>query len=360
MKTTSITTPLAFGILLSIGAVAGQSHRYDIRSAKILYEIKGAANIMGVVQTKTKGQKRLIFDQYGAKEVIETAKVTQETKGGNTKVNKEHTLIYLNGGIVYQADFLHKRITRMANPTQALGALFGGGKSLTQTGEAMLRQMGGKKIGTDTVLGYTCDVWQAMGTTQCLYHGIALRVHSDIMGVKQSETAIKAQFNLQLSPASFKLPDFPITDAAGAPLNLDRHRLDQIDAKASRRQEKNMQEGAEAMKAAFAAAAAHQGESPDAQEAAIAKAMLPIMQQKFKQQKAELIQTRNCLQHATTLAQARRCNPRPEEGEAPIPTWNRAEKSQTLHQIDVAIQGMECTTKARSMKEMEACFQEGR
>jgi len=360
MKPTYILTPLLLGAGLMMSAAADQPRRYDIRSAKILYDLKGSGNIMGMVQTRTKGKKRLIFDRYGAKEVIETAKVTKETTGGNTKVNKVHTLIYLNGGIVYQADFLRKRITRMANPAQALGALFGGGKSLAQTGEAMLRKMGGKKIGTDTVLGYACDVWKAMGTTQCLYHGIPLRVTSDIMGIKQSETAIKAQFNLTLSPTSFKLPDFPITDATGAPLNLDRHRLEQMDAKASRKQEKNMREGAEAMKAAFAAAAAHQGESPDAQKAAIANAMLPMMQQKFKKQKAELVQVRSCLKRAVTLAQARRCNPHPEEGEAPMRTWNRTEKNQTLQQIDAAIRGMECAEKARSMKAIEGCFPEGK
>jgi len=334
--------------------------RYDIRSGKILYEIKGSGNMMGMMQMRTKGKKRLIFDHYGNREITEIVKVTQETTGGRSKMKKEHTLVYLNGGVAYQVDFAHQRIVRMENPAQGMGALLGGGKSLTQTGEAMMRQMGGRKTGTDTVLGYRCDVWTVMGTTQCLYHGVALWVKSDIMGIKSSETAVEASFDIDLSPKSFKLPDYPITDVAGTPLHIDRSRLEQIDARTSRKQQKQMQEGAEALQAAFGAAAAHQNESQAAQEAAIANAMLPMMKRKFQQQKTELVHVRKCLEDANTLAQARQCNPHPEEGEARMQSWSRTEKAKVLKEINAAIGGMDCAMKARSMQDIEVCFSDER
>jgi len=35
----------------------------------------------------------------------------------------------------------------------------------------MMKSMGGKKIGTDKVLVYTCEVWDMMGVNQCIYKG---------------------------------------------------------------------------------------------------------------------------------------------------------------------------------------------
>ncbi len=72
---------------------------------------------------------------------------------------------------------------RMQNPMIAMAGLMGGGESMKQTGKEMMIQMGGKKVGTDKVLGYPCDVWDLMGVKQCMYKGLPLKVESNIMGV---------------------------------------------------------------------------------------------------------------------------------------------------------------------------------
>jgi len=70
----------------------------------------------------------------------------------------------------------------------------------------MLKKMGGKKIGSDKVAGYSCDVWELMGTKQCLYKGIPLKIESDVMGIKSVEIATKAEFST-VTNKDFKLPD---------------------------------------------------------------------------------------------------------------------------------------------------------
>ena len=85
----------------------------------------------------------------------------------------------------------------------------------------------GKKTGTDKVLGYTCEVWELMGVKQCIYKGIPLRVESNIMGMKNMEIATKAEFEISLSKDNFKLPDFPLTNEMGSP--IDKDRLQKID-----------------------------------------------------------------------------------------------------------------------------------
>ena len=84
--------------------------RYQVQSAKILYEIKGSGDVMGMVKTQKKGKKRLIFANYGVKEITEVVKVTKTTTNGKSKVDKQHTLQYMNGGILYHVNFKEKKI----------------------------------------------------------------------------------------------------------------------------------------------------------------------------------------------------------------------------------------------------------
>ena len=199
--------------------------RYDVKSGKIEYSMKESGNIMGMVKIKGVGKKRLVFDNYGVKDLTEENKVKKETTGGKSKVEKTHTIQYMNAGILYQVDFDRKKIIRMENPAMAMNAMMGGGKNVGQTGEAMMKSMGGKKVGTDKVLGYSCDVWDLMGMKQCMYKGIPLRIESNIMGLKSTQVATKADFELSLSEDDFKLPDFPLVDMMGNKLDLDRSTL---------------------------------------------------------------------------------------------------------------------------------------
>ena len=130
-------------------------------------------------------------------------------------MDKSHKLDYLDGAMIYSVDLEQKRITRMKNPALMMMNAFGGESSAMEMGEMMLKKMGGKKTGTDKVLGYTCDVWEAMGTKQCIYKGIPLKVESNVMGIKNSEVATKADFDISLSEDEFKLPDFPVYDMHG-------------------------------------------------------------------------------------------------------------------------------------------------
>ena len=361
-RLTVSTLILTSTLLLTAGADLPK--RYDIRSGKILYEIRGSGDMMGMLQTQTKGKKRLIFDAYGANEITEMVKVTKETAGGKTKTKKAHTLTYMNGGILYRADFKRQKIIRTRNPAMAMGALFGEGKSMTQTGEAMLRKMGGKKIGTDTVAGQTCDVWKVMGATQCLYHGIPLKVETDIMGIKRSEVAVKIEWDLSLSKKAFKLPDFPITDTRGEPLQIDRSRLEALDAQQTQKHATEAAEGAAVMKTALEAAqkagVKFDGKSKitEAQENAMANAMLPMMRKKFARQKAELVEDRKCLSRASTFAQAKRCERGRDHGEEGVKRWDAAEKKKILGYLDEGLIAMDCAMSAASMQAIEQCFSE--
>ncbi len=351
---------VASSLLLTAGS--DMLKRYKVRSAKILYEVRGSGDVMGMVQTQSKGKKRLIFSDYGAKEMTEIVKVTKTTTNGKSKVEKLHSLRYMNGAMLYSVDFKQKKIIRMKNPALAMGALFGWGKNMAQTGEAMLRKMGGKKIGTDKVLGYSCDVWDLMGVKQCIYQGLPLKVESDMMGMKSTEVAVKASFDLSLGTKDFKLPDYPLVDKRGRALVLNRDKLDAIDAKETNRDMSDATEAAQMMGAMFKAASNAgmslngKSEPTKAQEEAMANAMMPMMHKKFQRQKIELIQDRKCLERAKTFAQAKQCERGEDRGEDTISVWNATEKKKILGLIDEGIEVMDCAMHAKSMSAVERCF----
>jgi hypothetical protein len=364
-----IFTQIALATLIgSAGASADTEmpKRYDIRSGKILYEIRGGGDIMGMVKTKTFGKKRLIFDDFGAREIVELSKVEKETAGGKSKVKKEHTLRYTNGAILYDVSFKRKKIVRMNNPGLAAGVLLGGGQSMSKAGEAMLRKMGGKKIGSDTVLGHTCDVWSLMGAKQCIYKGVVLKVETDIMGVKSTEVAVKAQFNLSLDKEVFTLPDYPISDRRGRTLNVDRSQLDALDARETEKRLTQTAEGASAVKAAMEAAA-KAGYNKNGktrlnqnQKDAMANAMLPMMKQQFLKQVTPMRRMRDCLRRADTRKQAIACGRKYGSDFDPSdvpPQWNAATKRQTLQEMNQYLDTIvPCVRNAQTMQQVQSCM----
>ena len=368
-KTIVALLVLATGGMATAGS--DTTKRYGIQHAKIRYEIRGGGDIMGMVKTKIKGKKRVIFDHYGTKEITEVAKVTQTTTNGKSKMEKVHTMTYINGGTLYRVDFKHKRIIRMKNAGMAAATLFGGAKNRAKNGKAMMQKMGGKMIGKDKVLGYTCEVWDLMGVQQCIYKGVVLRIVSDIMGMKNSEVATQIDFSPTLNPNSFKLPDFPIYDVQGN--KLERSKLDTMDERSEVKAEKNAEDMAAlgaAMATAMQSAGVKKGETlTKAQEKkmenSMMNAMFPRMKRKMLAESKALEFAKVCLEKADTLKEANACEEKmdttraePSGPEDKLQKWDSKTKKETLGFIDQALKNMECAKKANSMQEMRQCMPE--
>jgi hypothetical protein len=73
----------------------------------------------------------------------------------------------------------------------------------------MMKEMGGKKIGEEKVLGYNCEVWELMQSKIWLHKGILLKQEANIMGTKHTTVATSVKFNVSISDKEFKLPDYP-------------------------------------------------------------------------------------------------------------------------------------------------------
>jgi hypothetical protein len=386
-------TMIKFSVMVLMGSsilLAGTNlmKKYDVKSGKIEYELKGSGNVMGIMKTQSIGKKRIIFDMYGAKELEERVEVETQTTMGETKTNKKHILNYMNQATIYKVDFKMKQINRMKNTGAAMAAAFGGGKNFKETGELMMKKMGGKKIGTEKILGYTCDLWDLMGVKQCMYKGIALKIETNIMGMKNVEIATKAEFDITLSEKNFKLPDFPIYQydlnklAEGKKLKLlDKSKLVEMDTKANLKVLQDAKEGAEAMKGMAAGLAAlkesgidlNSGKDLTPEEIKIMqKSMMKAMGGEAKvlaKTKKEILNDANseginfakkCFGNADSLKEANVCVDKGnemfgEDGEH-YTSWSSKDKKEMLDEMQEFEKAIPCVKAAQSMQALQQCF----
>jgi len=366
-KLAKISLIVLLGSNILIAGV-GQMKLYEVKSGKVTYDIKGTGKIMGS-KIETIGKKRIIFDEHGAKNLTEESKITKQNVMGHKKVRKSHKMTYMKKGIVYHVDFKHKRIMRIENVGAGMAMLASGSKNMKQAGEEMMKKMGGKKTGTDKVLGYTCDVWVLMGTKQCIYKGIPLRVEANVMGIKSTEIATKAEFDISLSDDDFKLPDFPIYDMQGN--KLDKSKLSTMDKQASVKAKeagKEMAELGEVMSKASKEAGVKKGQRPTkaqekSMENAMMNAMLPRMKQKMLKSAKAVRFGKKCFSDADTLKEADICGYKMDEmigekgyAEDKLTKWDAKTKKELLKSLDQGIKSMECIKKANTMQEMQKCM----
>ena len=357
--------------------------KYAIESAEIEYNITGSMDMMGST-SKTTGSKKLTFSEYGSHELTEVNKVEEQNIMNNPKTLKKHTLDYIKEATLYKVDFNKKTILRTQVP--ALGMMMGmGDEEMHTKGQKMMEKMGAKPLGTDKVLGYECEVWSLMGTKQCLYKGIPLKVESNIMGIKSLEIATKAQFELSIDQSIYKLPEFPVLNALGGQ-NIDKSKLAEMDEKDKKdaiESAKRMGELGETLKETQAKITANPDMNQEEQKEVMMEAMNNSkgMQTQVEKQKEmmpkviTLIKSyRDCLQDANSKEDAQACDKTTEalakkleleddfsEEEVDERAWTTEGRKNIISEINEELKMIEstlpCVEKAKTLMDLMNCNQ---
>ena len=202
MKKINLLAALLLTLTLT-ATLSASTKRYDVKSGIVEYKITGGGSMLGIT-TKTEGISKLYFTDYGNLELHDERETTT-TMGQKTT---SHNLVKIEGDTVYSVDEEEKYIVK-----QKLGKLVNQqkeGKSLASMGKEMMKEMGGKKIGTEKFLGYPCEVWEVMGSKVWIYKGVPLKTEANIMGFKHNIVATKAKFNVKIPKERFKLPNYPV------------------------------------------------------------------------------------------------------------------------------------------------------
>ena len=165
--------------------------RYQFKSGKVVYKMSG-------IQT---GTETLYFDDYGRKEVHFNKSVI-DMMGVKQKSN---TQTIMEGKYIYTIDLEKNTGQKMENP---LYEMFSDEDDLQKVGEDIMKKMGGKKVGTETLNGKECEIWevQKMGGKIWVWNSLAIRTVVNMMGMNITQEAESIDTDINVSPDLFKIP----------------------------------------------------------------------------------------------------------------------------------------------------------
>ena len=179
---------------------------FGIPSAIVDYDVRGLKS----------GTERLYFDGWG----------TRQARYIHTKMlvmglaQEENVLKIDDGRWSYTIDLPKATGIRQPNPVlQAHAADVGHDGKLVLKDEVMT-DMGGRKAGSNNILGHTCRVWvvPATHTSYCLWKNIPLLTVMCDNDVEITTTAISINENVPVKDGIFKIPDsVTIRDAGPTP-----------------------------------------------------------------------------------------------------------------------------------------------
>jgi hypothetical protein len=177
-------------VLLAFEGYAQNFKRYAFKSGIVQYKYKG----------KTTGTETLYFDDYGRKE----AKYTHTVSKMFGVKTVEDKIVVLDGATVITYDENTGVSSKNINPL--LSSLSEDDNfDYEEFGLKTMESLGFKKIGTETVLGKDCDVWEGMGTIW-VWKGLAIKTEMNMMGVYFVISATDVKTDVAVPAKKFVIP----------------------------------------------------------------------------------------------------------------------------------------------------------
>jgi len=191
--------------------------RYHVKSGIVKYKTRIKGKVMGST-IEGSGTQELYFKNWGDTELKKTEekKVTHINIFGQKKTEVENTktIDKLDNGKSYTVDEKNKVIYVRQDPAMNMMKNMKQ-EDVSAAGESMLKSLGGKKIGTGKILGYTCDIWKIPGGKQWIYKGVPLKLEMTLMGITTTNEAVEAKFNVSVPDKYFDLPNYPVQQTPG-------------------------------------------------------------------------------------------------------------------------------------------------
>lgn len=169
---------------------------YEVKSGMIKMVEKSEVNVgFGSKPTKSTSYSTIHFANYGDKLAVEIEDIDEQN--GKTK-----TKMIVDGKMVYMVDFDEKSVMKMDMEKMPMAT-----KMFDM--DTLKKQFNLKKVGTDKIVGYKCDIYKSDKMELCLYKGVALKTTSKIFGTSSS-VATSAKFNTSIHKSVFEVPNYPV------------------------------------------------------------------------------------------------------------------------------------------------------
>ncbi len=174
-------------------------HTFDVEKGKVVYDIYGGGVLTPETNLTLKGKATLRFKDWGTT-LLSKEEGVVTTSGALKSKQNIISLEKQTKEALYTVDFKNKKIHKRT-------------KSISN----VLKEYdtkGLKKSGKDSVLGYTCSIWEGNGVRKCLYKGLPLKIESDVLGISYHKIATEIVFDINVSGKKCILPNFPKEDFA--------------------------------------------------------------------------------------------------------------------------------------------------
>ncbi|WP_319590530.1 hypothetical protein [uncultured Draconibacterium sp.] len=185
--------------IISLNGFAQEAKKYAIKSGYIKYELTG----------NTTGTKELWWDDYGLKS-CEREKSTTTTKMFGIKNTEEKDMCtVLVKDKFWVADYIEGTGTNGTMPYYQDAQDFASEMTEQEQqdfADELLEQLGGKKLGTEKLGAYTCEVIKLMGAKSWIYKGVPLKTEAKIMGIEANENFVDFDPNTKVASSKFNPP----------------------------------------------------------------------------------------------------------------------------------------------------------
>jgi len=182
-------------LVINLGNKAN-AQKFAIKSGYVEYELTGS----------TTGIKKIWWDNYGVNSYTETQSVSVVKMFGITSETKEHIINVMKGENFWSANLEEGSGQKGVNPYYQMGKDFAESLSdaeIKQLEKQIMDALNAEKIGTESILGNTCDIFNVMGAKSWIYKGIVLKSDANVMGIHNIETAVKFEKNITVPASKF-------------------------------------------------------------------------------------------------------------------------------------------------------------
>ena len=203
-----------FLLLLSSLVLFAQNtfKKYKVKSGMVFYDVK-VSSFDNNLNSQVRGIARLIFDDWGAKELREEDLEEVQT-GDFNDTRSKHSIEKIDHGTVYSVDFDEKVIykTRDKDLDLAIATKADVTKEIVNS----FKRAGAKKTGKKKIAGLECDVWELGDQEICLYdETIPLEIKVENAGFLSDQKAVQVVLDKPIPPKEFALPNFKIVEDEG-------------------------------------------------------------------------------------------------------------------------------------------------
>lgn len=185
---------------------AQQYRKYPFKSGKIEYALEGSV----------KGTEILYWDDYGYKEV--SIENSESKMFGQTSVTKSTTVTI--GTEIYEWSDEDNNVYKTSNP---IAETWEEGNydedDVEDFSIKLITDLGFEKIGTESILGKSCDVYKGIGKVW-VWKGLSLKTEVKFLGTNSVIVAKSVDTNIRVSSSLFKIPEDREVIENG---NIDEH-----------------------------------------------------------------------------------------------------------------------------------------